>query len=290
MPEVAQPYCQLTKEQAMKKTAIQVVICLGFILFFGSSHATGTRTALVPLPSIVDFTNGDGWGVGFGLGVEYETAYEGSDEFELEVEPVGAVQWRNDNHIFYWAGEAIGWRSLLNDSLLFQVSLGYEEGREEGDSDDGRLDGLGKSSSGAVLLLEGRYALAENWRYFLDARALTGSIGTLGIVGIGTCLSCRPDGTGWEIGSVVTFHDRKYANRDFGVSAQQSINSGLPETNLDLGYRSFGLNINYRSYLSKRWQIFGEALYERFGSDVSASPIARNNYEAEIGIGLIYVF
>jgi len=67
------------------------------------------------------------------------------------------------------------------------------------------------------------------------------------------------------------------------------MDSGLPVTNLDFGYRSLGLNVNYRTYLSKRWQLFGEVLYEHYGSDVSDSPIARNNYEAEIGIGLIYV-
>jgi len=274
----------------VKRNALQVATLLGTLLFYGSIHATETRTALVPLPSIADFTNGDGWGIGIGLGVEYETAYEGSDEFEIELDPVLGVQWRTGNHIFYWAGQAIGWRTLVKDSWLFQASLGYEEGREESDSKDGRLAGLGKSSSGGVLLLEGRHALGEDWRYFLDARVLTGNIGTLGIFGVGTCLACRADGTGWEVGAVVTFHDRKFANRDFGVNPQQSVNSGLPLTDVDSGYRSFGLNINYRSYLNKRWQVFGEVLYERYGSDVSASPIARNNYEAEIGIGFIYIF
>lgn len=274
----------------MKRIVLQVATFIGALLFIGSVHATETRTALVPLPSIADFTNGDGWGVGIGLGVEYETAYEGSDEFEFELDPVVGVQWRTGNHIFFWAGEAIGWRTLVKDSWLFQASLGYEEGREESDSKDGRLDGLGESSSGATLLLEVRHALGEDWRYFLDGRILTGNIGTLGIFGVGTCLACRPDGTGWEVGAVVTFHDREFANRDFGVNAQQSINSGLPETNVDGGYRSFGLNANYRSYLNKRWQVFGEALYERYGSNVTDSPIARNKYEAEIGIGLIYVF
>lgn len=274
----------------MQSKVLQVATFLGTFLFFGSTHATETRTALVPLPSIPDFTNDNGWGVGIGASVEYESAYEGSDEFELELDPVVGVQWRTGNHIFYWAGQAIGWRTLVKDSWLFQTSLGYEEGREEGDSKDGRLAGLGKSRSGGVLLLEGRYALAKNWRYFLDARVSTGNIGTLGIFGAGTCLSCRPDGTGLEVGAVVTFHNSKLANRDFGVNTQQSVNSGLPETNVDSGYRSVGLNANYRSYLNKHWQVFGEVLYERFGSNVSASPIARKNYEAEVGVGLIYVF
>lgn len=274
----------------MKKIVLKVAPFLGAILCFGSVNAAETRIPLVPLPSIVDFTDGDGWGVGLGLGVEYESAYEGSDEFELEPDLAGGVQWRTGENVLFWAGEAIGWRTLVEDSWLFQTSLGYEEGREEGDSEDGRLDGLGESSSGVTLLLEVRHALAEDWRYFLDGRVLTGEIGTLGIFGVGTCLGCRPDGTGWEVGAVVTFHDGKLANRDFGVNTQQSLDSGLPETDVDGGYRSTGFNVNYRNYLNENWQVFGEALYELYGSDVKDSPISRNNYEAEIGIGFIYVF
>ncbi|MBZ2169765.1 MipA/OmpV family protein [Marinobacter sp. F4216] len=274
----------------MKKLALPFLPFFGAISCFGSVNATETRTPLVPLPSIVDFTDGDGWGVGFGLGVEYESAYEGSDEFEFEVDPAGGVQWRTGEHVFFWAGEAIGWRTVARDAWLFQTSLGYEEGREEGDSEDGRLDGLGESNSGVTVLLEVRRALAENWRYFLDGRVLAGEIGTLGLIGAGTCLGCQPNGTGWEVGAAVTFHDSKLANRDFGVNTQQSINSGLPETDVDSGYRSTGFNVNYRNYLNESWQIFGEALYEIYGSDVRDSPISRNDYEAEIGIGFIYVF
>ncbi|NAW65507.1 MipA/OmpV family protein [Photobacterium halotolerans] len=274
----------------MKKIALQVAALLGALSCYGSVNAAEARTSLVSLPSLDDFTDGDGWGVGLGLGLEYESAYEGSDEFELEIEPAGGVQWRTGDQLFYWVGLAIGWRSLVKDAWLVQTSLGYEEGREEGDSEDGRLDGLGESDSGVTLLLETRYALAEDWRYFLDGRVLTGEIGTLGIFGAGTCLACQPNGTGWELGAVVTFHDGKLANRDFGINTQQSINSGLPETDVDSGYRSTGVNVNYRNYLNENWQVFGEALYEVYGSDVSDSPISRNNYEAEIGVGFIYVF
>lgn len=274
----------------MKTIILPVATLLSTVLYTGSANAQETTTALVPLPSVVDFTDGDGWGVGLGLGIEYESAYEGSDEFGVEVEPAGGVQWRKGDNVFFWAGEAIGWRGLVTDSWLLQATLGYEEGREEGDSDDGRLNGLGDSSSGGVVVLEGRYDFGENWRYFLDARLSTGAIGTLGIVGVGTCLACQPNGTGLEIGAVVTFHDSELANRDFGVTMQQSIDSGLPATNVDSGFRSVGVNVNYRYYVNENWQLFAEGLYESYGSDVSDSPISRNDYEAELGVGFIYVF
>ena len=143
----------------MKKiTGILLTTCL-YTLLFQTALAQDSKIALVPLPSVDDFTQGnDGWAFGFGLGVEYESAYEGSDEFGLEVDPAGAVQWRKGDNIFYWAGEALGWRGLRSDTWLFDASVVFEEGREESDSDDGRLVGLGEGDEGAELVLQARSA------------------------------------------------------------------------------------------------------------------------------------
>ena len=62
------------------------------------------------------------------------------------------------------------------------------------------------------------------------------------------------------------------------------------QTAVSGGLRSFGLNYAYRYNINRNWQIFGEALYERFSSDVKASPIARGSYEAEVGVGFVYRF
>lgn len=61
-------------------------------------------------------------------------------------------------------------------------------------------------------------------------------------------------------------------------------------TPLNGGLRSVGNDYNYRHYLSENWQIRGEALFEYFGGEVRDRPIARSDYEAEIGIGFIYLF
>jgi outer membrane protein len=275
----------------MKKiTGILLTTCL-YTLSFQTALAQDTKTAMVPLPSIDDFTRGnDGWAFGLGLGVEYESAYEGSDEFGVEVDPAGAVQWRKGDNIFFWAGEAIGWRGLRSDTWLFEATLGFEEAREESDSDDGRLDGLGEGDEGAEIVLQARSAFDADWRYWLDARVVTGENGSLGLFGVGHRFGDQNDGTGHEIAIAVVFHDSDYVNKDFGIDAKQSVASGLNETDMSGGFRSFGFNYNYRHYVNENWQVFGEAVYERYSSDIADSPIARNNYEAEVGVGFIYVF
>jgi len=174
------------------------------------------RTALVPLPSVDDFTRGeDGWGLGLGLGIEYETAYEGSDELGFELDPAGALQWRTGENIFFWAGEALGWRGLRADTWLLEAIVGFDEGREESDSDEGRLDGLGDGDEGLELVLQARRAFAADWRYWLVARVFTGENGNLGLFGVGRRFGDKLDGSGSEINLVSVFHDSELANQRF---------------------------------------------------------------------------
>ena len=168
--------------------------------------------------------------------------------------------------------------------------MGFEEGRRESDSGDGRLNGLGDQDESVELVLQARLALDAEWRYWLVGRVVTGSSGNLGLFGVGRRFGDRLDGSGSEINVVAVFHDGKFANKGFGVDAQQSVASGLNQTTLSGGLRSVGLNYVYRHNLNKHWQIFGEALYERFSSGVQASPIARSRYEAEVGVGFVYRF
>lgn len=271
-------------------TGLLAVVLMQTLAFQAASAQDG-KTALVPLPSVDDFTRGeDGFSFGLGLGVEYESAYEGSDEFGFEVDPAGAVQWRRGDDIFYFAGEALGWRGLRADKWLFDAAVAFDEGREESDSDDGRLDGLGDSEEGTEFVLQVRRAFDSDWRYWLDGRVVTGDSGLLGLFGMGRRFGDRSDGSGSEIGIVAVYHDSDRANRDFGVNAAQSVASGLAETHLSGGFRSVGINYTYRSFINQNWQIFGEVLYEHFSSDVRRSPIAREDFEAEVGIGFIYMF
>src|SRR5690554_3625062 len=98
-----------TGRTLMKKSIDLLAALVASALLAPTAFAQDEKAALVPLPSLDDFTRGeDGWAVGLGLGVEYESAYEGSDEFGFEIDPAGAVQWRKGDNIFYFAGEALG--------------------------------------------------------------------------------------------------------------------------------------------------------------------------------------
>ncbi|WP_144394556.1 MipA/OmpV family protein [Pleionea sediminis] len=275
----------------MNKVSSLLLIMLIQSFFLQAAFAQDEKSVIVPLPSVYDFSKGNnGWSFGLGLGVEYESAYEGSDEFGFEAQPAGAIQWRSGDDAFFWAGEAIGWRGLRSNRWFFEAVVAFEEGREENASEEGYLDGLGDQEEGTELVFQARRALDDNWRNWLVGRIVTGDNGNLGLFGVGHRFGDQNDGTGSELSFVVVFHDSEYANTGFGIDAAQSATSGLDETELSGGYRSFGLDYNYRNYINENLQIFGEVLYERYSSEVANSPIARNNYEAEVGVGLIYIF
>lgn len=273
------------------KKIINLLVLLITISFFNLAVAEGSKSVLVPLPSVDDFTKGEsGWAFGLGGGVEYESAYEGSDEFGFEFQPAGAVQWRDGKNIYYFAGEAFGWRSLVSDEWLLDALVGFDEGREEGDSDDGRLDGLGNQEEGFELVFQARHSFTSDWRFWLVGRLVASDEGKLGLFGFGRRFGDQTDGTGSEVNLVVVVHDSDYANKGFGINEEQSTASGLEEFKLSSGVRSIGIDYNYRHYINESWQLYGEALFEYYSSDVRDSPIARSDYEAEVGISVIYLF
>jgi outer membrane scaffolding protein for murein synthesis (MipA/OmpV family) len=42
--------------------------------------------------------------------------------------------------------------------------------------------------------------------------------------------------------------------------------------------------------IGDNWQLQAEAGYEKYSSEISESPLTLNDYEAEIGISLLYRF
>ena len=248
--------------------------------------------ALVPLPSVLDFTRGAGWGVALGLGVGYEAAYDGSDEYEFELEPAGAIQWRQGNHLLFWEGSELGWRARLADLWLVQAGLRYEYGLEPDDSEDGVLDGIQPRDSHIVGFVEARRSLDADWRNWVAARLMGGEsgFGWLGVVAAGHRFGNQRDGSGTEVFAFSTFGSSTFINKDFGVTAADAASSVLPATDLGGGYRSVGVNLVHRVYLTRNLHLIAGAEAEYYSSAIGSSPIARSNYEAGVEFSLVWHF
>lgn len=248
--------------------------------------------ALVPSPSVFDFTRGGGFGLALGLGVEYEAAYDGSDEYELELDPAGAIQWRSGGQMLFFEGAELGWRGVFDERWLVQAGLRYEDGLDPSDSEDGVLDGIEKRDSHLTGFVELRRALDSQWRNWIGARVLAGEsdFGALGVLAAGHRFGERLDGMGTEVFVFSTFGDRAFVNKDFGVSAEDALGSGLAETSLDGGYRSSGLQLVHRQRFTENLQLIAQAGVELYSSAIADSPIARDDFEAELSLALVWQF
>lgn len=258
----------------------------------GMVQAGQNDKPLVPLPSVLDFSRGQGWGIALGAGVEYESAYDGSDEYEFEIEPAGAIHYRDGDNLYFWEGIELGWRGRVSQSWLLQAGVRYEGGREADDSDEGKLDGLEDRDNVAVGVLEVRSALDDRWSNWIGGRIMAGNseFGMLGVIAAGHRFGNRSDGLGTEAFLFATFGNSDFFNRDFGINAQESANSGKPETDLSGGYRSLGLTLVDRRYIADNVQLITQAGFEYYDDSIQDSPLAEQDYEAEVGVSVVYHF
>jgi outer membrane scaffolding protein for murein synthesis (MipA/OmpV family) len=244
------------------------------------------------MPSVPDVTDGDGLAIALGAGVEYEAEYDGSDEYGAEVEPAFIAQWRRGDQVWFLEGQELGWRGRLADRWLVQAGLRYEGGREESDAPE--LEGLGDTDDELVAMGEVRRALGRDWRNWGAARLMAGGsdIGALGVFALGRTFAASEPGMGIDLFAFVTVASSEFINRDFGVTPEQSAGSGLPVTDIDGGYRSVGIQAvgRWRFGNRGRWQLQAEAGYERYSGDIADSPITVDDYEAEVGVNLLYRF
>ena len=253
-------------------------------------QAPAWADTLFPMPSVPDVTDGDGWTFAVGAGVEYGAEYDGSDEYGAEFEPALAIQRRSGQGMWFFEGQELGWRGLVNDVWLLQGGLRYELGREESEAPE--LEGLGDTDDEIMGMVEVRRAIGSDWRNWGAARLMAGgsSIGTLGVLAAGHTFAASEPGMGIDLFAFVTLASSAFINRDFGVTPEQSDGSGLPVTDLDGGYRSFGIQAVGRWRFGDHLQLQAEAGYEKYNSDIADSPIALDDYEAEIGVSLLYRF
>jgi outer membrane protein len=277
------------------RASCKVVLFVGLCLSTANTamgQNGGNTGPLVPSPSILDFTEGGGWGFAIGASVEGENAYDGSDEYEIRIEPAAAAQYRLGNSIFFWEGTELGIKGLANDNLLLQGGARYEAGLEPDDSDDGRLDGIEKRDSHIVGFLEARFAIDDHWKNWVGARTMVGAtdFGLLGVLAAGHRFGDSKDGSGAEVYAFSTFGDANFINKDFGVPASDAQTSGLAETDLGGGYRSTGIQGVYRHIFNDDFQLIASAGGELYSGAIGDSPIAREDFETEVSLTVLYTF
>lgn len=232
------------------------------------------------------------WRFSIGGGFLSRPEYPGSDQQETRVLPVFSATYGRffvgaDPDIASPGGVGVdlyrdrGWR-------LGIAAYGDLTQREE--SDDERLAGLGDVDPA---LRAGVFASYSFDRYVL--RASVGSDvsgndqGTL--VRLDALARFQPlERLTLTAGPGVTWADSEYTRTFFGVDAEQSARSGLPQHEAKSGINSarFSLGANYR--IDPRWSVGAVLSTSRLQGDAADSPITEDKSQTFAGAFAVYRF
>jgi outer membrane protein len=281
----------------IKNLEIKLILKMLSIVFCTNSFAEINHLPLVPLPSVIDYTHGNGWSGGVGFKAESAAVFHGSNHYEIYIKPEGAVQWRNGDNIFFWEGfdlnyAELGWRGLVKEKWLLEAGARHEIVIPSSRSEKAGIDQLPHRGSHILGFFETKYSIGNGWRNWVSGRFMGGSnkYGWQAKVEAGHSFSRGLDNNKVEVILFSTFGNKDNLNNYFGVSEFDSTVSGLQSINLEGGYRSSGLNIIYRESMSKNIQITAKAGIELYNSEIEKSDLVGDASETSAEVSVVWTF
>ncbi|MDM7459466.1 MAG: MipA/OmpV family protein [Paracoccus sp. (in: a-proteobacteria)] len=198
------------------------------------------------------------------LGVESGPSYPGSDDGKLSP----WLQFRNDI-------------SGGQDGLSFAPSFGLNGPRK---SEDG-LEGLEPIDRAVELGGRIAYGVGAVSAYGTLRRGFGGHEGVTGALGLRHRSDISSDLTLWS-GIEAVYGNARFNDTYFGVTADESRVSGLPETAPGAGFYSAALIFEARYALSETTAVTGQVRYGRLIGDAVDSPVVSDKYQPSIRVGL----
>jgi outer membrane scaffolding protein for murein synthesis (MipA/OmpV family) len=213
-------------------------------------------------------------------GVQVSPAYFGSDDYQLGPDLAARIDYvRFPGGFEYGSSRTVGFRSGWG----IQGSFRYIGKRDGDDEIEGLDDVPWSAEAGLGIGYEQR-----NWRAFTDVRY--GFVGHNAWVGeIGADAIAYPiEGLTLTIGPRLEFGTDSFAQTYFGVSPQESVDSGLAAYDASGGLLGTGIEIGARYLFNERWGVEGAATYDRLVGDAADSPItdrgSPDQYGFRVGI------
>ncbi len=283
---------------AMTKNVSNLIILLvAQILVSANSFAEPKGLALIPLPSIADYTSGDGWASAVGLKMAHSSVYDGADTYALEINPEFAIQWRSAEHVFFLDaanidGLELGWRALMQNDWFMQAGVRHETVLPAGDTLAANINNFPHRGSHVIAFLESRHAIGRGWRNWVSGRLSAGpaSFGYRGLMAVGHSFAGKLDGTGIVVVLFSSVADKKNINNYFGITQSDAAASGLAQADLSGGYRSTRLKLTYRKNLMDNMQITIQAGLEIYSDNIKKSAIVRDTSETSAAISALWRF
>lgn len=238
-----------------------------------------------------------------GIIAAYTPAFLGSDDYQLMVVP--AIQLNYDS-IHFSMQDGLNFDLIRSGGLRAGPLIAFRPERQE---DGDNIFKIAGDRTNALLGLGDVDATADAGGYIayergpiaarLDVRqAVSGDAGLIATLGVRYTAMIPAEGRRApaaiiSVGPRLTIVDDKYNQTYFGVTAEQSIRSGLPAYSPDGGLLSAGFGAAAIVPLTSRVSAMLLAGYDRLSDDAARSPLVEergSRDQATIGLGLTYRF
>ncbi len=221
------------------------------------------------LVEFVDVMVPDGTQITVGVGPQFGPDYFGSDDYEVEPDLVFLVRL---GKVLTLGNDGAELNLLGLKDFQFGPVVRTTGGRSE--SSNPALEGLGRIRRSLDL---GVYARVNVNDYFTARLRYYHAIirsGNGGVVDLTLSrLLYRKNKLSLGLGVRGSWAQSNRAQQFFGVSEEQSFNSGLPEFSPGASFQDVRVNLGARWEFDKHWSLNGFVRYTRLLGDIANSPI-----------------
>ena len=228
------------------------------------------------------------WRVVLGAAVISEPRYDGGLAYHVTPGPVIVVLYKDI--AFASVGEGVGVNLFHGDKYRAGVSVGYDLGRYMSDDWD-HLHGLGNIDAAPVVKAFASYVVSRSFPlvFRADVRRIIG--GSDGLLGDFSAFMPLPGSSKKFVmfaGPSVTFSDRQYDRKVFGVDAAQAADSVYPVYNAHGGLTAVGMGFSASRFITDHWLVNADLAWNRLEGSASASPITQSNEQGVIEFSTEY--
>lgn len=246
-------------------------------------------SAGIPLEKLYQPKQPD-WAVRLGVGATFEPRYDGSDRYHMMAGP--SLDLRYKDILFGSTGEGFGVNVLQGPNWRVSVAGAYDLGRRAHD-DPTRLNGMGNINPAPLLKIAGEYVVSKDFPLVMRAaftRSFGGSNGWTADLGTYMPLPGSSEKFYWFAGPSVTFADSNYMQSWFGVTPQQSVDSGYRQYGASAGLKSAGFGLTMVYFVNKHWFVSADGAIKRLLGSAARSPIIQTKTEGVCDVSINYQF
>jgi len=228
------------------------------------------------------------WRVVLGAAVAAMPRYDGAQSYRESPGPVIVILYRDI--AFASVGEGVGVNLLRGDNYRAGISIGYDLGRPMSDEYQ-HLHGLGDISAAAVVKVFGSYVVSKEFPLILRADVRRIAEGANGLLGDLDAFMPLPGSSKTFImfaGPTITFSNRHYMQKVFGVSAAQASASAYPVYDAHGGPTAFGFGFSASRFMTQHWLINADLAWNRLLGSASESPITQSPVQGVVEFSTEY--